>query len=91
MGLARDRATVSSVIAVGIEGRRVECGTAAEIAERLTSPERPITPDVVRDWARRGLIDRYHRPGRGRGTTWYRLDQAARVERDTRTSVRIMA
>jgi len=79
------------MITVEVEGRSVEYGTAAEIAERLTSADRPITPDTVRDWARRNLIDRYHRPGRGRGTTWYRLDQAARVERDTRTSVRIMA
>ena len=61
-----------------------EYGTAREIAAALTSVERPITSDHVRDWARRRLINRYHRPGRARGTTWYRLDQAARAERDTR-------
>lgn len=61
-----------------------EYGTAAEVAAVLTSTDRTITADVVRGWARRGLITRHHRPGRGRGTTWYRVDQAAVAERDTR-------
>ena len=65
-------------------GRSIEYGTAPEIAERLTNSERTITPDVVRGWARRGLIDRYHRPGRGRGATWYALLEAAKAERGTR-------
>ncbi|AYF30620.1 hypothetical protein CSH63_24885 [Micromonospora tulbaghiae] len=71
-----------------------EYGTAADIAHRL-GPD--ITPAKVRDWATRatnpddrlhGRLDRHHIPGRGRGTTYYRLDQAATVERMTRTSAR---
>ncbi|MDI5938644.1 MULTISPECIES: hypothetical protein [unclassified Micromonospora] len=67
-----------------------EYGTASEIAERL-GPD--VTADRVRDWARRaasptdplhGLLPRHHVSGRGRGTTWYRLDQAAHVEAVTR-------
>lgn len=56
-------------------------GTATEIADRL-GPD--ITPARVRDWARRDLIQSY----RARGRTWHRLDQAAEVERRTRTSTR---
>lgn len=67
-----------------------EYGTAAEIADRL-GPD--ITRNRVYDWARRsadpddplhGKLPRHHFPGRGRGTTWYRLDQAAAVEAITR-------
>ena len=72
------------MITVEVQGRRVECGTASEIAERLTSPERPITADHVRGWARRGHLTRYRRPGRARGTTWYPLLDAARAELATR-------
>ncbi|MFE9957439.1 hypothetical protein [Micromonospora sp. NPDC005299] len=77
---------------IRVDGR--EYGTAAEIAARL-GPD--ITPAKVRDWATRatnpddrlhGLLDRHHVPGRGRGTTYYRLDQAATVEHITRTSTR---
>ncbi|MEU9828553.1 hypothetical protein [Micromonospora chersina] len=69
-----------------------EYGTAVEIAERLGSD---ITAARVRDWARRsadptdplhGHLPRYHVPGRGRGTTWYRMADAATVERTTRLS-----
>lgn len=60
-------------------------GTADEIAAAL-GPD--VTPARVRDWARRGLVHRHHIDGQGRGTTWYRLDQAAEVERLTRTSTR---
>lgn len=65
-------------------------GTAAQIAHRLGSD---ITAARVRDWARRsrqpgdplhGLLPGHHAPGRGRGTTWYRLDQATTVEAITR-------
>ncbi|XTZ17061.1 hypothetical protein ACQSSU_06690 [Micromonospora echinospora] len=65
-------------------------GTAAQIADQL-GPD--ITADRVRDWARRsrnpddplhGLLPAHHHPGRGRGTTWYRYDQAANVEAITR-------
>jgi hypothetical protein len=63
----------------------VTWGQAAEIAQRL-GPD--VTRNRVYDWARRGLLDRRHVPGRGRGTTWFRLDQAADVERRTRTSTR---
>lgn len=71
----------------------VEYGTAAEIASALTSPARPVTAARVRDWGRRaarsgdplyGLLPRHHRPGPGRGTTWYLLLDAAKVERLTR-------
>ena len=75
-----DGATVGSVITVEVEGRRVEYGTAADIAAALTSPQRPISAARVRDWGRRaamsgdllyGKLPRYHRPGPRRGTTWY--------------------
>lgn len=62
-----------------------EYGRADEIAARL-GPD--ITAARVRDWARRSLLDRHHLPGRGRGVTYYRLDQAAEAERRTRTSTR---
>lgn len=73
-----------------IAGR--EYGTAAEIAARL-GPD--VTAARVRDWARRsrtpgdplhGLLPGHHLPGQGRGTTWYRLDQAAAVEAITRST-----
>jgi hypothetical protein len=60
-------------------------GQAADIAAEL-GPD--VTVDLVRDWARRGLLTGIRVPGRGRGTTWYRLDQAAAAERATRTSTR---
>lgn len=60
-------------------------GTAEEIAAEL-GPD--VTADRVRDWARRGLLGGVNQPGRGRGTTWYRLDEAAAAERSTRTSTR---
>lgn len=75
-----------------------EYGTAAEIAAALTSPERPINADTIRDWARRaarpddplhGLLPRHHVPGRGRGTTRYNLQAAAHVEALTSTSRRV--
>ncbi|WP_025620356.1 hypothetical protein, partial [Salinispora cortesiana] len=69
-------------------------GTAAQIAHAL-GPD--ITAARVRDWARRsrdpndrlhGLLPAHHLPGQGRGTTWYRYDQAAHVEMLTRTTSR---
>lgn len=66
-------------------------GTAAQLAHALGSD---ITAGRVRDWARRarkpadrlhGLLPAQRLPGAGRGTTWYRLDHAARVEWLTRT------
>ncbi|WP_018251861.1 hypothetical protein [Salinispora mooreana] len=69
-------------------------GTAAQIAHAL-GPD--ITAARVRDWARRsrdsgdrlhGLLPAHHLPGQGRGTTWYRYDQAAHVEMLTRTTGR---
>jgi hypothetical protein len=69
-------------------------GTAAQVAAALGDD---ITPAKVRDWATRatnprdplhGMLDRHNLPGRGRGTTYYRLDQAATVEHITRTSTR---
>lgn len=68
---------------ITIAGHRY--GRADEIAAALGTD---VTPQRVRDWARRGLVDRHHTPGRGRGTTWYRLDQAAAAEHLTRTSTR---
>jgi hypothetical protein len=73
---------------IRVAGR--EYGTAHEIAHRLGTD---ITPARVRDWARRsrnprdplhGLLPAHHTPGRGRGTSWYRFDQAAHVEAITR-------
>lgn len=69
-------------------------GTATQIAHAL-GPD--ITAARVRDWARRsrhtgdrlhGLLPAHHLPGQGRGTTWYRHDQAAHVEMLTRTTGR---
>lgn len=68
---------------ITLDGRTY--GTAAELADAL-GPD--ITPQRIRDWARRGLLNPHHAPGRGRGTTWYALDQAAAVERETRVSTR---
>lgn len=56
-------------------------GTASQIAAHLGHD---IRPDRVRDWARRGLLQGEHAGGR----TYYRLDQAAEIERRTRTSTR---
>ncbi|WFE45318.1 hypothetical protein [Verrucosispora sp. WMMD1129] len=65
-------------------------GQAADIAAALGAD---ITAERVRDWARRsrkgkgklaGMLPGHHLPGQGRGTTWYRLDHAAQVERATR-------
>ncbi|GAA2327447.1 hypothetical protein [Dactylosporangium salmoneum] len=64
----------------------VDYGTAAEIAAELACPD--VDADLVYSWGRRSLIERIHRPGRGRGTTWYRLDQAAAAELRTRESRR---
>lgn len=75
-----------------------EYGTATEIAARLTSPERRITAETIRDWARRstrpgdrlhGRLPRYNVAGRGRGTTRYSLHAAAHVEALTSTSPRV--
>lgn len=63
----------------------VEYGRAAEIAATL-GPD--VTIAMVRAWDRRGLLDRHHIPGQGRGAVWYRYDQAATVERDARQSSR---
>jgi hypothetical protein len=66
-------------------------GTAQEIAARLGSD---ITADRIRDWARRsrnphdrlhGRLPRHRVQGLG---VRYRLDQAAAVEKHTRTSTR---
>ncbi len=63
-------------------------GQATDLAHLLTSPERPITPAMVRKWAwqsRRpghrlhGLLPGVHLPGARTGLTWYRLTDAARV------------
>jgi hypothetical protein len=71
----------------------MEYGTASEIAQALTSTERLITAARIRDWGRRaarvgdplhGRLARHHRPGPGRGTTWYCLADAAAVELATR-------
>jgi hypothetical protein len=59
----------------------VAYGRAAEIAARLGGD---VTPAMVRNWARRdGLAE--HRVGRN---VYFRLDQAAAVERDKRQSTR---
>ncbi|WP_089158476.1 hypothetical protein [Micromonospora sp. NBS 11-29] len=75
---------------IWIEGHQY--GTAAEIATAL-GPD--ITAARVRDWARRaanpadplyGLLHRHHVAGRGRGSTWYRYDEAAHMEFITRST-----
>jgi hypothetical protein len=80
-------------------GQAHEWGTAAQIAEALTSPDRRITAARVRDWGRRAsqpgdplyrLLPHYHRPGPRRGTTWYPLRQAAEVERLTRRTAPVV-
>lgn len=69
-----------------VNGR--EYGQAADIAARLTTPDRPITAARVRRWAHRsrtpgdklyGLLPSIHLPGDRTGTTWYDLQHAARV------------
>ncbi|MFI2577711.1 hypothetical protein ACH5AJ_36560 [Streptomyces rochei] len=68
-----------------------EYGTAAQIAHRLGID---ITAALVRRWAYRsrrpgrlsGQLPGHHLAGRGRGTTWYRYADAARVEMLTSTS-----
>lgn len=68
---------------ITVAGQRY--GTATQIAAAL-GPD--ITPQRIRDWAYRGLLTGIHLPGQGRGRTYYALDQAAHVERVTRTSTR---
>lgn len=59
----------------------VAYGRAGEIAARLGTD---VTPAMVRNWARRdGLAE--HRVGRA---VYFRLDQAAELERDKRRSTR---
>lgn len=68
-------------------------GTAQQLADLLTSPERSISADRVRDWIRRsnrpgdrlyGMLPVVRVPGARTGTSWCRLDHAAAAERATR-------
>jgi hypothetical protein len=61
-------------------------GTAAQIVTHLRCPD--LSEDLIRSWARRGRIRRYHRPGPGRGHTWYALEEVVDAELATRTSGR---
>lgn len=70
-----------------------EYGTADQIAQRLTTPARPITAGTIRKWAWRsrqpgdrlhGLLPAIQLPGPRTGTTWYRLLDAARCAAATR-------
>ncbi|MEU7609537.1 hypothetical protein [Micromonospora sp. NPDC049204] len=70
-----------------------EYGTAGQLAQLLTSPERAITADRIRDWARRsrrpgdrlhGKLPAIHVPGHRTGNSYYRLTDAAQVELLTR-------
>lgn len=65
-----------------VDGRRY--GTAQAIVAHLACPD--VTVSLIYSWARRGLIQRFHRPGRGRGTTWYLLDEVTAVEKATAES-----
>ncbi len=56
-------------------------GTADQVAHVL-GPD--VTPQRIRDWVYRGLLNAIRVPG----ATYVRLDQAADVERRTRTSTR---
>lgn len=67
-------------------------GTADQLAALLTSPQRPITATRIRDWARRsrtphdrlhGLLPAIRVPGPRTGRAYYRLADAAAVERLT--------
>lgn len=64
---------------ITIDGQQY--GTAAEIAAALGAD---ITPAMIRNWAQRDGLTRY----RAGGTVRYRLDQAARIERDKRLATR---
>lgn len=63
-------------------------GQAEDVAALLTSPERTVTAATVRKWAWRSRrpADRLHGqlpgirlPGQRTGTTWYRIDHAAKI------------
>ncbi|MGI5178661.1 hypothetical protein ACQEVZ_20225 [Dactylosporangium sp. CA-152071] len=65
-----------------------EYGTAEQIAARLTTPERTITAERIRDWARRaraagdrlyGLLPPVRVPGARTGDAWYRVSDARHV------------
>lgn len=69
-----------------------EWGTAEHLAQRLTSPERPITAAIIRKWAWRsrrpgdrlfGKLPGRHIKGARTGETWYRLIDGAQVEAAT--------
>jgi hypothetical protein len=73
--------------------------TAEQLATRLTTPQRPITPDRVYDWARRsrnpndrlhGLLPTLRTPGERTGNTWYRVRDAIHVhELTARAAARV--
>jgi hypothetical protein len=74
-------------------------GNAQQLALLLTSPERPISADRVRDWARRsrtrgnrlhGMLPAVRVPGARTGTTWYLVRHAAAVERVTRSQCDVL-
>lgn len=73
---------MTGILTIG--GRRY--GTAEAIVAHLRCPD--VTVDLIRSWARRGRIQRIHRPGRGRGTTWYLLDEVTAAEAATDASGR---
>lgn len=65
-----------------------EYGSATQLAALLNSPERPITPGAIRNWAYRsrkpgdrfhGRLPAVHISGRRTGHTFYRLLDAARL------------
>lgn len=66
---------------------------AEQLADRLTTADRPITADRIRDWARRsrrrgdrlyGLLSPVHTPGARTGNAWYRVSDAVHVAHLTR-------
>lgn len=73
------------LIPVTIAGRRLQCGTAADIAAHIGGE---VTAEHVEDWGQRGLIERWNVPGQGRGTTYFDLGQASKVELRTRIATR---
>ena len=71
-------------------------GTAAMLADRLTTEARPIEAARIRDWARRsrtpgdplhGMLPGVHTPGERTGHTWYRLADAQRAYDATKPQV----
>lgn len=74
--------------------------TAEQLAARLTTDDRPITADRIRDWARRsrtrgdrlyGHLPALRVPGPRTGNAWYRVADGVRVVEMTKRRVKDVA